>query len=165
MSNPTPPLPPPSVPPRPASTSPLNYSDPTSLDAERWATPRVLKAYLPAFILLLVLQVGLTMIVPKYDSVFTDFRLDLPGISALLIRVSRLYRGLHLWTIAPPVFLTIPLAWLPFSNPRRRSRLFPMLFWLAAALCILWFLLGLGLPMTALNDHLAAPPSKHQPVR
>ncbi|HET6251545.1 MAG TPA: hypothetical protein VFE47_27925 [Tepidisphaeraceae bacterium] len=130
----------------------LNYAHPgpARVIAPGYLLSRLISSYIGYMLVMGIL----TLVVPKFESVFNEFGLRLPAATIALLQVSRLCIHGYLWLLCMPM----PAMWAVVNVSindkyrRRRLRLAAFLFVVAF---LLFTLVALFLPMSHLTQTVA----------
>ncbi len=139
-----------------ASGTPINLSYHTAALLPRRVGPAYLVSRLiTSYIGYLLVMGVLTLLVPRFEVTFSNFKVNLPLATLFLIRVSRVCLDYYLWALLLPV----PGIWAVanFNIPSRRQRrgIRVGAFVLVSAFLI-FTILALVLPMLSLVNSASA---------
>ena len=146
---------PPPLPPRQ-----LDYGrpDPASPGPDRsdWAW-----AFLPPFLsfgaAIGVITLAMVFVIPRFEQIFKDFKMDLPGPTKLLLAISRWFTNNYGWAVSAVACtaLAVGLAFLD-GRARRRGRWFyPLLAALVFVGVVVFVVIALFLPMITLVEGIS----------
>ena len=151
---------PPPIPPRA-----LDYGGPDPQSPGRSADDWIW-AFLPPFLsfgaVIGVFTLAMVFVIPRFEQIFKDFRLDLPGPTKLLLAVSRWFTNDYGWafSVAACTALAVGLAFLDERARRRRRWLYPLLALLLFIGAVVFVILALFLPMISLMDGISGTSKK-----
>jgi hypothetical protein len=144
--------PPPLPPPLPPA---LPYATRSDTEDLRWSPSRVGPAIVWIVLMIVVTHLALAVVTPRVEIVLTDFKIELPAISTLLISASRAYRSWYLWLLTTPIFIAVPLLWLGLATPHPRERLPRLVGTLVVMVFVVWVLLSLLFPILNIYQGMA----------
>jgi type II secretory pathway component PulF len=139
-----------------ASGPPLNLNYAPSVTPQRVVKPGyVISRLISSYIGYMLVMGILALIVPKFESVFSDFNVRLPIITIALIQASQYCMRCYVWLVCLPIPAMWALVNVSISDKytRRSLRLAAFLFVVAF---LIFTLAALFLPM----NHLLATGSK-----
>jgi len=111
-----------------------------------------------------VFAIVLAGVVPRFEQLFRDFKLQLPWSSQLLLALSRWFVNDYGWVPAVPLpFLLAYLLSLPGHTPqekRKVRRWERLLAFLLIAAFLVYVIVALFMPMISLIEAISSQPSK-----
>jgi type II secretory pathway component PulF len=134
-----------------SAANPISYANLGTASPRRWTAKRIASFYVPTLVLLAALHGIMAGLVPRFESLFADFALAIPGSTKMLFEASRAYRGTG-WVIASAGLLLLPIVWILSISAGRRDRLYRVATTLLTGALVTWVVVGLFVPMVSLID-------------
>jgi hypothetical protein len=141
---------------------PLDYELPqTAASAPRVTPIPLVLSYLVVYVIVATVMV---FVLPSFDRVFRDFKVDLPGYTKAVLMFGRWFRDDLGWLWLLPVFIVLPVglhsALPPPTNPRRRAKIITGISSMVLLIVGVLLLVSLVVPWARLIDATAAGPTK-----
>ncbi|HEV7298754.1 MAG TPA: hypothetical protein VGN72_05260 [Tepidisphaeraceae bacterium] len=146
---------------RPSSPEPLPYSaqgdDPRLTSRAVGQAARAMVLSVSVWVVLVLLAMFVT---PIFESIFINFKTELPGFTKLVLSMSRWVGRDYGWLLLAPAFFAIPFALLPVFRAQAaagrqiRWRLMQRLVYTFTMLIVGAYVLAMVLPMASVIETL-----------